>query len=71
MAVGEPAYVPQRSDPSGDHGWWITLATDMRELTSWLLVLSAQDPAAGPIARVRMPVRVPLGLHGSWLPTEE
>ncbi|MGW4346683.1 carotenoid oxygenase family protein [Streptomyces sp. NPDC004690] len=39
--------------------------------TSWFLVLPADEPAQGPVARARIPVRVPLGLHGVWLPTEE
>ena len=38
-------------------------------MTSWFVVLSADDPTAGPIGRVRMPIRVPAGLHGAWLPS--
>ncbi|MFD7477189.1 carotenoid oxygenase family protein [Streptomyces sp. NPDC059837] len=39
--------------------------------TSRLLVFAAQEPEAGPVARVRIPVRVPLGPHGCRLPSEE
>ena len=38
---------------------------------SSLLVLPSADPASGPVATVAMPVRVPLGLHGNWMPTDE
>ncbi|WP_308314107.1 carotenoid oxygenase family protein [Streptomyces sp. GbtcB7] len=44
---------------------------DRTDGTSQLLVFAAQEPEAGPVARVRIPVRVPLGLHGCRLPTEE
>lgn len=73
LSVGEPVFAPAAgSGPEdGGRGYWLTFATDRTEATSWLLVLSAQDPASGPMARVRIPVRVPLGLHGAWLPTEE
>jgi carotenoid cleavage dioxygenase-like enzyme len=32
------------------------------------VILAAQDFTGEPIARVHLPVRVPLGLHGSWIP---
>ncbi|SEO04497.1 carotenoid oxygenase family protein [Actinacidiphila rubida] len=35
------------------------------------MILSAQDFTAEPLARAHLPVRVPLGLHGSWVPTQE
>lgn len=33
------------------------------------IVLDARDLAAGPVAQVRLPRRVPAGLHGSWMPS--
>ena len=33
-----------------------------------LLVLDADDLAGGPVATLRVPVRVPYGLHAAWLP---
>ncbi|WP_435836004.1 carotenoid oxygenase family protein [Streptomyces bacillaris] len=62
---------PGSGSTDGTGGFWLTFATDRTDGTSWLLVLPAEDPAQGPVARVRIPVRVPLGLHGVWLPTEE
>lgn len=71
LAVGEPVFVPTPGDGDTAHGWWVTFAIDRGDETSWFLVIPAADPGRGPVARVRMPVRVPLGLHGAWLPTEE
>jgi carotenoid cleavage dioxygenase len=31
-------------------------------------VLDATDVAAGPVASVRLPQRVPYGFHAAWLP---
>lgn len=67
LLVGEPVFAPQAGTPGG---WWMTFATNPGDGTSWFLVLSADDPERGPVARVRIPTRVPLGLHGSWLPTQ-
>lgn len=66
---GARAGHPRRAHPAQrrPHGWWLTFATHRATGESWLLVLPAA-PAAGPQARVRIPVRVPLGLHGNWLP---
>ncbi|WP_405758615.1 carotenoid oxygenase family protein [Streptomyces sp. NBC_00073] len=70
LSVGEPVFAPTPGGADGE-GHWLTLATDRTDGTSWFLVLPADDPESGPVARVRIPVRVPLGLHGAWLPTEE
>ncbi|OWA20511.1 carotenoid oxygenase [Streptomyces sp. CS159] len=73
LAVGEPVFAPEpgRNATADDHGYWMTFATDRTDGTSWFLAFPAEDPATGPVARVRIPVRVPLGLHGAWLPSEE
>jgi carotenoid cleavage dioxygenase-like enzyme len=69
LVVGEAAFAPDPGAPGPGSGWWLTFATEPTTGESWLLVIPADDPAGGPQARIRMPVRVPLGLHGSWLPT--
>ncbi len=71
LALGEQVFVPRPGSPDPRAGWWITIATDRASLTSRLLVIPAVDPASGPVATVHLPHRVPLGLHGNWLPTEE
>jgi len=48
-------------------GWLLTFAYDRTTDTSHLAILDAQDVAAGPVARVHLPVRVPFGFHGLWL----
>lgn len=65
FGVGEPSYLPSSA---GGPGYWGAVATDRADLTSWFLVFPAEDPASGPRARVRLPIRVPAGLHGAWLP---
>ncbi|MFF3013204.1 carotenoid oxygenase family protein [Streptomyces sp. NPDC057939] len=81
LSVGEPVFAPEPgrdTDGSGsgaggtgsdEHGYWLTFATDRTDGSSWFLVIPAEDPTSGPVARARIPVRVPLGLHGCWLPT--
>lgn len=63
LSVGEPVYLP-----TSDSGYWGMLGTDRVTMESWFVILPADSPSSGPLARVRMPLRVPSGLHGSWLP---
>lgn len=44
--------------------------TDLAAKKSHLLVWDAQTFPSDPVAKVRMPQRVPDGLHGNWLPAK-
>ncbi|GAA3475634.1 carotenoid oxygenase family protein [Streptomyces yanii] len=67
-AVGEAVFVPAESPAAEDDGYVLAYAHDPVRGAADLVVLSAQDFTAEPLARVHLPRRVPLGLHGNWLP---
>ncbi|MER5387225.1 carotenoid oxygenase family protein [Streptomyces sp. NPDC002688] len=67
-AVSEAVFAPASPDGAEDHGYLLTVVTDPDRGASDLVVLSAQDVAGEPVAVVHLPVTVPLGLHGSWVP---
>jgi putative PIG3 family NAD(P)H quinone oxidoreductase len=48
-----------------DPGNW---GTDLAAGSSSFVVLDARDLAAGPVATVALPQRVPFGFHGNWMP---
>jgi len=66
--MGEPVFVPRSADADEGDGYVIVLAYREPEKRSDLLVLDALNIDAEPIAEVQLPVRVPSGFHGSWLP---
>jgi len=41
------------------------------EKTSELWITAASDYAAGPVARIKLPRRVPPGFHGRWIPADK
>ncbi len=65
--VGEPIVVPRAGSVGEDDSWVLTFVYDARRDASDLAVLAADDLGAGPIARVRLPRRVPFGFHGNWI----
>ena len=48
----------------------MTFVYDKAEDRSELVVLDARDVAAGPLARVALPQRVPYGFHATWVSTD-
>lgn len=56
------------SDDAEDAGWLLAFVYDADRHGSDLVVLDARDFGGPPIARVRLPQRVPFGFHGSWIP---
>ncbi|MGC0420080.1 carotenoid oxygenase family protein [Embleya sp. AB8] len=61
---------PAHARPAEDDGYVLAYVNRPERDGTDLVVLSAQDFTGEPIARVHLPVRVPLGFHGSWIPTE-
>lgn len=67
-AVQELVFVPREGGTDESDGWLLGFASDRAEGRTDLVVLAADDLAAGPVARVHLPARVPDGFHGNWLP---
>lgn len=62
----EPCFIPRRpAAPEGD-GYVIQVATRAREMRTDVLLFEARDVAAGPVATIRLPIRLRPGYHGSW-----
>ena len=69
-APGEPVFVPRSAAAAEGDGFVLSVVYRGAEDRSELQVFEAQDLAAGPIARARVPHRVPFGFHGNWWPHE-
>ena len=54
-----------------DDGYVLTLVTSSEDWQSHCLVFDATAVESGPVARVKMPHRVPFGFHATWTPGEE
>ena len=52
---------------SEDDGYLVSFVHDSAENRSEVVVLAAADIAAGPVARVLLPQRVPIGFHATWV----
>jgi carotenoid cleavage dioxygenase len=64
----EPVFVPRSADAAEDDGWVMSYVYDATTDRSDVVILDAQDFGGEPVATVHLPVRVPFGFHGSWLP---
>jgi carotenoid cleavage dioxygenase len=64
----EPVFVPRSDGAAEDDGWVLAYVYDAADDRSDVVVLDAQDFTAPPVATIHLPVRVPFGFHGSWLP---
>ncbi len=66
--TSEPVFVPRPGARAEDDGWVISFVHDARDGATRVEVLNADDFAAGPVATVRLPRRVPIGFHACWVP---
>jgi len=65
---GEPVFAADPDGTAENDGWIVNFVTDLAERTTEFVVLDAHDITAGPVARVKLPRRVPFGFHGNWIP---
>lgn len=70
--LSESPFAP-RTGASGDDddGYLLTLATDMNTSSGECQVFDARDVSAGPVARLRLPHRIPSGTHACWASATE
>lgn len=68
--AGEAVFAADPNGTEENDGWIINFVTDESDRTSSFVVLDAHDIAAGPVASVQLPQRVPFGFHGNWMPSE-
>ena len=68
--ASEAPFARRIGGTSEDDGYAVTIVTDSHSLDSECWVFSARDIASGPIAKVELPVRVPLGFHAKWVAGE-
>lgn len=67
-AALEPVFVPREHAQSEDDGWILAYVYDANRETSEVVIIDAGDFTAEPVATIQLPVRVPFGFHGNWVP---
>lgn len=64
----EPVFAPRPGSTEEGDGWILACVHRAATDTTDVVVLEATDVAAGPVATVELPRRIPAGFHGAWLP---
>ena len=67
----EAPFAPRDDSRGDDDGYLVSFVTDERDGRSEVEILDASDIAAGPVARVLLPQRVPLGFHATWVRADQ
>ena len=69
--ASEAPMAPRVGSSSEDDGYVVTFTSDLNDDTSHCQIFSAQDIAAGPIAKIRLPERICSGTHSCWAPASQ
>ena len=64
----EAPFAARPGSVAEDDGYVVSFVHDEREGRSEVVVLDAADIGGGPVARVLLPGRVPIGFHATWVP---
>jgi carotenoid cleavage dioxygenase len=64
---GEVVFVPGSTTADESSGWYMGYVYDAARDGSDLVVIDASDFGAQPVARIKLPHRVPCGFHGNWM----
>jgi carotenoid cleavage dioxygenase-like enzyme len=67
----EAPFIQRAGTQTEDDGWLVTYVTDMNRNVSECWIYAAQNLVVGPIAKVRMPLRIPSGTHACWADASE
>lgn len=61
------AHAAQGGGTAEDDGYLLTYVTDETTAQSELAIYSAKTMSSQPVCRLRLPQRVPMGFHGTWV----
>ena len=64
---GEAVFVPGSGTADESNGWYIGYVYDPARDGSDLVIIDASDFVTQPVARIKLPHRVPYGFHGNWI----
>lgn len=67
---GEHVFAPDPDGTAENDGWLMSFVTDRETEASELAIIDARDVAAGPVARIQMRARVPIGFHANWFASD-
>ena len=68
---GEPFFVPAHNCGGGeDEGYLLSFSYNKKTDISEFCIFDATHLSVGPVAKVKLPVRVPVGFHGVWVDDE-
>ena len=63
----EAPFAPRRGAREEDDGYVVSFVSDAGTGDSEVVVLDARNLSAEPLARVKLPQRVPVGFHACWV----
>jgi len=64
--VMEPCFIPRSPDAAEGDGWIVQALTDSQTMLTEVNLFEATEIAQGPIATVKLPLRLKPAYHGSW-----
>ncbi|MFK8049399.1 MAG: carotenoid oxygenase family protein [Halioglobus sp.] len=64
----EPVFVKDPDGTAEDDGWVLSYVFQPELNQSEVVIVDSRNFEADPIARIQLPVRVPAGFHGNWVP---
>jgi len=67
----ESSFAPRIGRTREDDGYLFSFVHDARERKSELWIIDAREVSRGPVARLDIPHRVPIGFHATWVPGED
>jgi carotenoid cleavage dioxygenase-like enzyme len=68
---GETVFAPRRGATAEDDGYVLTFVTEAGTGASEAIIVDAQRVEDGPVARIQIPQRVPIGYHAWWVGADE
>ncbi|BBN07128.1 hypothetical protein MPTK1_4g01260 [Marchantia polymorpha subsp. ruderalis] len=68
--TSEPVFVPRPGSTIEDDGWIVTYVHNEETHQSDMIIVDSQKFDEKPVARIRLPQRVPYGFHGSYIPSK-